>query len=302
MSVLVVGSVAFDTLKTPHGDVDKILGGAATHFSLAASFFADTNIVAVVGEDFTQQERRVFEGRSIDLTGLEVAEGQTFRWGGEYSRDMNDRTTLFTELNVFESFRPKIPEKYQDCEYIFLGNIHPELQLEVLDQVKKPRLIAADTMNFWIEGTPEPLAELLKRVDVLLINDAEARQLSGEYNLVWAAEKVRAMGPKILVIKRGEHGVLLFGDGDRFAAPGYPLDLVFDPTGAGDAFGGGFMGYIASRGSHSNEILRQAIIFGSVLGSFGVEDFGTRRLEALTRDQVNDRYREFKRLTHFEDL
>jgi sugar/nucleoside kinase (ribokinase family) len=282
--------------------VDKILGGAATHFSLAASFFADTNIVAVVGEDFTRQERQVFEGRPIDLAGLEVAEGRTFRWGGEYSQDMNDRTTLFTELNVFESFRPKIPEKYQDCEYIFLGNIHPELQLEVLDQVKKPRLIAADTMNFWIEGTPEPLAELLRRVDVLLINDAEARQLSGEYNLVKAAEKVRAMGPKILVIKRGEHGVILFGEDDRFAAPGYPLDLVFDPTGAGDTFGGGFMGYIASCGSHAGEILRQAIVFGSVLGSFCVEDFGTRRLEALSRDQVNARYREFKRLTHFEDL
>ena len=302
MTVLVVGSVAFDTLKTPHGDVDKILGGAATHFSLAASFFTEAYIVAVVGEDFTQQERQVFEGRPIDLTGLEVAEGQTFRWGGEYSQDMNDRTTLFTELNVFENFRPKIPVKYQDCEYIFLGNIHPELQLEVLDQVKNPGVVAADTMNFWIAGTPEPLAELLKRVDVLLINDAEARQLSGEYNLVRAAEKVRAMGPKILVIKRGEHGVLLFGDGDRFAVPGYPLDEVIDPTGAGDTFGGGFMGYIASRGASSSETLRQAIVFGSVLGSFCVEDFGTRRLESLNREQVIDRYREFKRLTHFEDL
>jgi sugar/nucleoside kinase (ribokinase family) len=282
--------------------VDKILGGAATHFSLASSFFTRTDVVAVVGDDFTERERQVFEGRSIDLTGLEVADGKTFRWGGEYSRDMNERTTLFTELNVFETFRPKIPEKYRDSEYVFLGNIHPELQLEVLEQVKKPRLVAADTMNFWIEGTPEPLAELLKRVDVLLINDEEARLLSGEYNLVRAAEKVRSMGPKTLVVKRGEHGVLLFGDGDRFAAPGYPLDTVIDPTGAGDTFGGGFMGSIASCRSSSNETLRQAIVFGSVLGSFCVEDFGTRRLEALNRDQVTDRYRDFKRLTEFADL
>ena len=302
MSVLVVGSVAFDTLKTPHGDVDKILGGAATHFALASSFFTQTDVVAVVGDDFTESERKVFDGRSIDLTGLEVAEGKTFRWGGEYSQDMNVRTTLFTELNVFETFRPKIPEAYRESEYVFLGNIHPELQLEVLEQVKKPRLVAADTMNFWIEGTPEPLAELLKKIDMLLINDEEARLLSGEYNLVRAAEKVRSMGPKTLVVKRGEHGVLLFGEGDRFAAPGYPLETVFDPTGAGDTFGGGFMGYIASSQSSSNEILRQAIVFGSVLGSFCVEDFGTRRLEVLTRDQVTERYREFKRLTDFEDI
>jgi sugar/nucleoside kinase (ribokinase family) len=302
MSILVVGSVAFDSLKTPFGEVDRIVGGAATHFALASSFFIDTNVVAVVGEDFGEEERRVFEDRPIDLAGLEVAEGKTFRWGGEYDYDLNTRTTLFTELNVFENFRPKIPERYRDCEYVFLGNIHPELQLDVLEQVRNPRLVAADTMNFWIEGTPEHLARLLSRIDMLLINDAEARQISGEYNLIRSAEKIRAMGPKTLIIKRGEYGVMLFGEDHLFVAPGYPLERVVDPTGAGDTFGGGFMGYIASRESSSSETLRQAIILGSVLGSFCVEDFGTRRLEAITRDQIIDRYREFKRLTQFADL
>lgn len=302
MSILVVGSVAFDTLKTPFGNVDRILGGAATHFALAASFFTEANIVAVVGEDFTQEERRVFEGRSIDLAGLEVAHGKTFRWGGSYGNDPNDRITLFTELNVFENFRPKIPDSYRECEYVFLGNIHPALQLEVLEQVKEPRLVAADTMNYWIERTPHELSRVLERVDILLVNDAEARQLTGEFNLVRAAEKVRAMGPKILVIKRGEHGVLLLGDGDRFATPGYPLENVFDPTGAGDTFGGGFLGYLASRGDLSTGALRQAIVFGSVLGSYCVEDFGTRRLETLSREQVLERYRAFRQLTYFEDL
>jgi sugar/nucleoside kinase (ribokinase family) len=302
MSTLVVGSVAFDSLKTPFGEVDRIVGGAATHFALASSFFIDTNVVAVVGEDFGKEEQRVFEDRPIDLAGLEVAEGKTFRWGGEYDYDLNTRTTLFTELNVFENFRPKIPERYRDCEYVFLGNIHPELQLDVLEQVRNPRLVAADTMNFWIEGTPEHLARLLKRIDMLLINDAEARQISGEYNLIRSAEKIRAMGPKTLIIKRGEYGVMLFGEDHLFVAPGYPLERVVDPTGAGDTFGGGFMGYIASRESSSSETLRQAIILGSVLGSFCVEDFGTRRLEAITRDQIIDRYREFKRLTQFADL
>ncbi len=302
MSILIVGSVAFDTLKTPHGNVDRILGGAATHFSLASSFFSEINIVAVVGNDFTAEERKVFEGRPIDLAGLEVAEGETFRWGGEYGVNPNDRTTLFTELNVFESFRPKIPESYRDCEYVFLGNIHPGLQLEVLDQVRKPRLVGADTMNYWIERTPDELAQLLKRVDVLLINDSEARQLTGEINLVRAAEKVRAMGPSTLVIKRGEHGVLLFGEGERFAATAFPLEKVIDPTGAGDAFGGGFMGYLASCDSTANDVLRRAIVFGNVLGSFTCEDFGTRKLEAITRDHVFDRYRDFKRLTDFGAL
>ncbi len=233
---------------------------------------------------------------------MQRAKGKTFRWGGEYSYELNDRDTLFTELNVFESFRPSIPEQYRQPDILFLGNIHPGLQMEVLEQVEKPRLVAADTMNYWIEGTPKELRRVLEGVDVLLVNDAEARELSGEYNLVRAAEKVRELGPKMLVIKRGEYGVLLFNQQHRFAAPAYPLETVFDPTGAGDTFAGGFLGYLAQKPSLDNEALRQAVIFGSTLGSFCVEDFGTRRLETLTRDEIVDRYREFKQLTHFEDL
>ncbi len=302
MSILVVGSVAFDTLRTPFGAADDELGGAATHFALAASYFTEVKVVAVVGDDFGEKERAVLADRPIDLSGIETASGKTFRWGGEYSYDLNDRKTLFTELNVFESFRPKIPESYRRTPFLFLGNIHPELQLEVLEQVRRPRLVAADTMNYWIERTPDALRRLLGRVDALLINDAETRELTGEYNLIRAAEKIRAMGPKTLVVKRGEYGVLLFNENHRFAAPAYPLETVFDPTGAGDSFAGGFMGYLASRQSLDNDALRQAIVFGSVMGSFCVEDFGTRRLQRLTRDEVDDRYRAFKRLTHFEDL
>ncbi len=302
MSILAVGSVAFDTLKTPFGEVDKILGGALSHFSLAASFFTNVGMVAVVGEDFTDKEREVFEGRSIDLAGLQTAPGKTFRWGAEYSYDLNERTTLFTELNVFENFKPTIPDDYRTSDFVFLGNIHPSLQVDVVGQVKSPKLIAADTMNYWIEGTPDELRQMLERVDVLLINDSETRQLSEEYNLVRAAEKIHAMGPKTLVVKRGEHGVLLFNESHRFAAPAYPLETVFDPTGAGDTFAGGFLGYLASQESLTDDALRQAIIFGSALGSFCVEDFGTRRLESISRSDVDDRYREFKKLTHFEDI
>jgi len=302
MSILAVGSVAFDTLKTPFGEVDKILGGALSHFSLAASFFTNVGMVAVVGEDFTDKEREVFEGRSIDLAGLQTAPGKTFRWGAEYSYDLNERTTLFTELNVFENFKPTIPDDYRTSDFVFLGNIHPSLQVDVVGQVKSPKLIAADTMNYWIEGTPDELRQMLERVDVLLINDSETRQLSEEYNLVRAAEKIHAMGPKTLVVKRGEHGVLLFNESHRFAAPAYPLETVFDPTGAGDTFAGGFLGYLASQEFLTDDALRQAIIFGSALGSFCVEDFGTRRLESISRADVDDRYREFKKLTHFEDI
>ena len=302
MSILAVGSVAFDTLKTPFGEVDKILGGSASHFALAASFFTQVNVVAVVGEDFTDKERDVFKGRSIDLSGLQTAPGKTFRWGGEYSYDLNERTTLFTELNVFENFQPTIPKKYRASDFVFLGNIHPTLQVDVVKQVKTPKLIAADTMNYWIDGTPKELREMLGHVDVLLINDAEARQLSEEFNLVRAAEKIHAFGPKTLVVKRGEHGVLLFSKNHRFAAPAYPLETIFDPTGAGDTFAGGFMGYLASLPSLDDQALRQAIIFGSTMGSFCVEDFGTRRLESISREDVVERYREFKKLTHFEDI
>lgn len=302
MTILVVGSVAFDSVKTPFGEAQEILGGAATYFALAASQFTDVNLVAVVGEDFGEREMSVFAGRPIDLTGLQQAPGRTFRWGGEYSYDLNDRETLFTELNVFERFQPVLPELYRRPDIVFLANIHPSLQLDVLEQVESKRLVAADTMNFWIEGTPAELRRLLRRVDILLVNNAEARQLAGEYNLVRAAAKIQAMGPRTLIIKRGEYGVLLFDAARVFAAPAYPLESVFDPTGAGDTFAGGFLGHLAQRGSLDEEGLRQAIIFGSTLASFCVEDFGTRRLEKLTREEIQGRYREFKLLTHFEDL
>lgn len=302
MSILAVGSIAFDTIKTPFGEARDILGGAATYFALAASNFTRVNVVAVVGEDFGERERAVFESRPIDLAGLEVARGKTFRWGGEYHFDLNERTTLFTELNVFESFLPRIPEAYRRSPYVFLGNIHPELQLEVLRQVERPRLVALDTMNYWIERTPAALGRVLAEVDALLINDAEARQLSGEHNLVKAAAKIHTMGPKTLVVKRGENGVLLFNEGHCFAAPAYPLEEAFDPTGAGDTFAGGFIGYLAEHGSLSDASLRQAIVFGSTLGSFCVEEFGTQRLERLSAEEILSRFRDFKRLTHFEEL
>lgn len=305
MAILVVGSVAFDTLRTPSQNVDDVIGGAATHFALAASFFSEVKIVAVVGSDFTEKERKVFEGRDIDLEGLKSVEGKTFRWGGEYSADLAERTTLFTELNVFESFQPELPAGYRDTEHVFLANIHPDLQVDVVGQVNEPRLIGADTMNYWIERTPDSLAEMLKRIHVLVINDEEARQLAEDHNLVRAASRIREMGPKTIVIKRGEHGVLCFRGEERFATVSFPLETVVDPTGAGDSFAGGFMGYLASRAAgevDSQMTLRRAIIFGSVMGSFCVEDLGTRRLERLSREEVHARYGEFKDLTHFEAL
>jgi sugar/nucleoside kinase (ribokinase family) len=301
MSILVVGSVAFDSIATPFGNVDDVLGGAATYFALSASNFTDVQVVAVVGDDFGDEEMGAFKDRRIDLAGVERAPGKSFRWGGRYSYDLNQRETLFTELNVFEDFHPKLPEGYRDADIVMLANIHPALQLDVLEQAKSPRLIAADTMNLWIENTPAELAKVLERVAILLINDSEARQLSGEYNLVRAAQKIRAMGPETVVIKRGEYGVLLSDAESLFAAPAYPLEEVFDPTGAGDTFAGGFLGYLAQCGSVGPEAMRQAIIFGSTMGSFCVEDFGTRRLRTLTRDEILDRYRAFKRLTHFEE-
>ena len=302
MSILVVGSVAFDTLKTPTVEAERVIGGAATHFALAASFFSDVNLVAVVGEDFMDEDRRIFDGRPVDLAGLQTAEGKTFRWGGEYSEDLTERTTLFTELNVFENFKPAIPEHFRESELVFLANIHPDLQVDVLDQVSRPHLTGADTMNFWIERTPEELARMLQRIDVLVINDEEVRQLAGEYSLPKAAAKIRAMGPKTLVVKRGEYGVLCFRENERFATVSYPLETVIDPTGAGDSFAGGLMGYLAMTNAMSDEAMRQAIIFGSVMGSFCVEDVGTRRLERLERPEVFERYAEFKQLTHFEGI
>jgi sugar/nucleoside kinase (ribokinase family) len=301
--ILAVGSVAFDSIKNPFGEAVRVVGGSATYFSVAASFFTDVRLVAVVGEDFADQGDRVFAGRSIDLEGLQTVPGETFRWKGEYGFDLNNRETIYTKLNVFEDFQPVIPEAYRSTPFVFLGNIHPRLQLEVLDQVRGPRLVAADTMNYWIEGTPDDLRKVLKRIDVLIINDSEARELSGEANLVKAARVLRAMGPCTVVIKRGENGVLTTcsGQDEFFAAPAMPLEEVFDPTGAGDSFAGGFMGSLAAARKIDDAAIARAIIYGSTIASFAVEDFSLDRLLTLTQDEINDRFRHFKRLTHFDE-
>ena len=302
MSILVVGSVAYDTVDTPFGRAEKVLGGSASFFSVAASFFTPVNLVAVVGDDFGAEALAAFEGRPIDLHALERAAGKTFHWQGRYSYDLNARETVCTDLNVFESFRPRIPERYRRSRHVFLGNIDPVLQREVLDQVDGPRLVACDTMNFWISGKPEELRRTLARVDVLLINDAEARQLSGEWNVVKAARAIRALGPRTLVVKKGEHGVLMFSDEGSFAAPAYPLEEVFDPTGAGDTFAGGFLGYLAGCAEVDEAALRRAVVMGSTLASFCVEAFSLDRLRRLTRPEIDGRYRLFRRLTQFEEI
>jgi sugar/nucleoside kinase (ribokinase family) len=302
MSILAVGSIAFDTIKTPFGQATDIVGGSLTYFAVAASYFTDVNLVAVVGKDFNEKHMQVFAGRRIDLQGLEHANGKTFRWGGEYSYNLNSRETLFTELNVFESFQPKLPESYKQADIIFLGNMHPSLQLSVVDQVASKRLVGMDSMNLWIDTTPNELRDALKRVDILKIDDSEARQLSDEYNLRKAATVIQKMGPKMLVATRGSHGSMLFNESDIFAVAAYPLEDEVDPTGAGDSFAGGFFGHLAKAGSLDQAALRRAVIFGSVMGSYCVEDFGTRRLERLTFDEILDRYRKIKLLTHFEDL
>jgi len=302
MSILVVGSVAFDSVETPFGKADRVLGGTASFFSVAASFFAPVKLVGVVGDDFGDKEMKAFEGRDIDLEGLERAAGKTFFWAGKYSWDLNSRDTLTTDLNVYEKFEPKIPEAYRNCEYVFLGNIDPVLQRGVLDQVERPKVVACDTMNFWIEGHNEELKKTLKLVDILTINDSEARQLSGEWNLVKAAAAIRAMGPHTLIIKKGEHGVVMFSKEGCFAAPAFLLEDVFDPTGAGDTFGGGFLGYLASAGRVDETALRQAVVMGSALASFCVEAFSLDRLVKLSRKEIDDRFRLFEELTHFESL
>ena len=308
MSILVVGSVAYDTVETPFGRAERVLGGSASFFAVAASFFVPVNLVGVVGEDFGEEQLRAFRGRDIDLEGLERVAGKTFHWQGRYSFDLNARETVCTELNVFETFKPKIPARYRRSEHVFLGNIDPVLQRDVLDQVERPRLVACDTMNFWIAGKPDELRRTLSRVDVLLINDAEARQLSGEWNMVKAARAIRAMGPRVLVVKKGEHGVLMFTEAGSFAAPAYPLEEVFDPTGAGDTFAGGFVGYLAAqaggggRGAEDGPALRRAVIMGSTLASFCVEAFSLDRLLRLTRAEIDARFQLFKELTHFESL
>ena len=300
--VLTVGSVAFDSLRTPFGEASRVVGGAATYFSVAASYFTDVRLVAVVGEDFGDEQMRVFDGRRIDLDGLQRVPGETFRWKGEYGLDLNTRETIYTHLNVFSEFRPHIPEAYRSSPIVFLANIHPALQLEVLDQIDAPEFVAMDTMNYWIEGTPEALREVLRRVHAVVINDAEARELSGEANLVRAARAIRAMGPARVVIKRGEHGVLMTRDDGFFATPGLPLEEVYDPTGAGDTFAGGFVGHLAAAGDLSDAAVTRAVICGSAMASLTVEDFGLRRLIGLTGDDIRVRLDAFKRLTHFDAL
>ncbi len=303
MAILVVGSVAYDTIKSPSGSVERILGGAATYFSLAASYFTEVRIIAVVGEDFDQEH--VLRARKINIDGVQRVKGKTFHWGGEYGENLNEAKTHFTHLNVFQDFNPRIPDSYRDSDFLFLANIDPVLQKRVRSQMPEVKLVGGDTMNYWITGQREKLLETLRGIDILLINDTEAKMLASESNLLRAANKVLTLGPKALVIKHGEYGATIFF-GDRwmkmsthpFRAPALPLDEVKDPTGAGDSFAGGFMGYIASQGEVNREVLKRAMFYGSVMGSFAVEQFGPERLTKLTRGEIDARFQLFRELTH----
>ena len=302
MSILVVGSVAFDTLKTPFGVREKIMGGSATYFSLSASFFTSVRVVAVVGDDYTPEHEAVLTSRGIDTLGIEHASGKTFHWGGEYGENVNEAKTNFTDLNVFENFQPKIPDSYANTKYLFLGNIQPDLQLDVRRKMPKVAMVGADTMNLWINIARPALMETLKEVDILLINDGEAKLLASENSLVLAARKVLAMGPRTVVIKHGEYGAtIFFGDGTHpFRAPALPIAEVHDPTGAGDSFAGGFMGYIASQPKLTPTVLKHAMFYGGVMGSFTVERFGPERLIELTREEIEERFKVFRSLTHLD--
>jgi sugar/nucleoside kinase (ribokinase family) len=299
MSILVVGSVALETVETPLGFREGVLGGSATYFSASASFFTEVNLVAVVGEDFPEEHTRFLESRNIDLTGLVRLPGATFHWQGRSGCDLNQAQSLETRLNVFAGFQPVIPKAYAGADYLILANIDPELQLAVLDQMSGPKAVACDTMNYWIAAKPEALKQVLSRVDFFIINEAEARQLAGESNIVRAARVILGMGVKHLIVKRGEYGVLMFNGHSVFAAPAYPLEKVFDPTGAGDSFAGGFMGHLANKGEHSDKVLRQAVVFGSVMASFNVEDSSLDRLKSLSYPEIAARYRGLKRMTDF---
>jgi sugar/nucleoside kinase (ribokinase family) len=302
MSIVVVGTVAFDTVETPFGRGENVLGGSATYFSTSASFFTDVSLVAVVGEDFPDEHVQFLQGRDINTDGLQRIPGKTFHWTGKYGYDLNEAQTLDTQLNVLMEFKPDLPESYRDAEYLFLANIDPDLQMEVLEQVRNPKLVACDTMNFWISSKPESLRQVLKKVDIVVINEGEARQFTGEANLVKAARQIIALGCKRLVVKRGEYGVLMFTAESVFAAPAYPLEDVFDPTGAGDTFAGGFMGFLANSGDLSEEGIRQALVFGSVMASFNVEDFSLDRMKRLEYKEIEARYKSFKALTSFRDI
>jgi len=303
MSILVVGSVAFDALETPFGKVDRVIGGSATYFSVAASFFTGVDLIAVVGDDFTEEDASVFRGRNINLDGLQrIAGEKTFFWSGEYGYDLNVAKTRDTQLNVFAGFNPRLNAKQKKADVLFLANIDPDLQLEVLEQAEKPRLIALDTMNYWITSKHESLERVFRKVDLVIINEAEVRQFTNEANLVKACRQILALGPSTLVVKRGEYGVLMITKDAVFAAPAYPLETVFDPTGAGDTFAGGFLGFLASRSAIHDSELRRAIIFGSVLASFTVEKFSLDRLRDISLNEIHERFQDFRALTHFEDF
>jgi sugar/nucleoside kinase (ribokinase family) len=300
--LVVVGTVAFDAIETPFGKTDKILGGAATFIGLSASHFnTEIGLVSVVGGDFPQEYLDMLTSRGMNIDGIEVVkEGKTFFWSGKYHNDMNTRDTLATELNVLADFNPVVPESFRDAEVVMLGNLHPSVQLGVIEQTPAAKLIVLDTMNFWMDSALDMLHQVIAKVDVITINDEEARQLSGEYSLVAAARKIHAMGPKYVVIKKGEHGALLFHEEHIFFAPALPLEEVFDPTGAGDTFAGGFAGFLAASGDYSFENMKRAIIYGSNFASFAVEKFGTERMQTITKDQINTRLEQFKALTKFE--
>lgn len=302
MGILVVGSVALDSVKTPFGQKEEVLGGSATYFSIAASYFSDVSLVAVVGEDFPEKHILFLRQKGIDTSGLQRQKGKTFRWKGEYGFDLNNARTLDTQLNVFADFSPKLLSTHRSCEYLFLGNIDPDLQRDVLEQVKRPKLIACDTMNYWIENKRQALLRTISRVDLLVINEAETRQLADEPNLIVAARRILTWGPKNLVIKRGEYGVLMFGPNSVFGATAFPVENVLDPTGAGDSFAGGLMGYLAGSGTCDDAALRKAVVFGAVMASFNVSSFGPLRLGELTYPEIEARYREFRKLTFFEDI
>lgn len=303
MSLLVVGSVAFDAVETPFGKTEKMLGGSASHFSLSASYYTDVRIVGVVGDDFSEAEQQVFDAHQINTSDLErIPEGKTFRWFGRYDYDLNVAHTLDTQLNVFADFQPKISPESKNARLVFLGNIQPDLQRGVREQIPNAELVALDTMNLWIDTARESLIHTIESVDVVIINDAEARQLTAIPNLIKAARTLLSWGPKALIVKRGEYGAALFTADSYFAIPAYPLESVFDPTGAGDTFAGGFMGYLSSQEKLDEAAMRRAMIFGSVMASFNVEEFGTARVERLTHDEINQRFRTFRQMTHFEEI
>jgi sugar/nucleoside kinase (ribokinase family) len=307
LSIVVVGSVAFDSLKTPYGVREKVLGGAATYFSLSASYFTEVRVVGVVGDDFTAEHESVMNKRGVDTRGIQHTGGKTFFWKGEYGDNVNEAKTLQTDLNVFATFQPQLPAEYLNSDYLFLANIDPVLQTQVRDSMPNAKLVGGDTMNYWINDHRQNLGEMLKRVDVLLINDTEAKILAGDNSLPRAARKVLELGPKALVIKHGEYGATIFfrdgqfaGGHHPFRAPALPLEEVRDPTGAGDSFAGGFMGYIASQGDVTRNILKHAMFYGSVMGSFSVERFGTERLQSLSREEIDERFNTFRELTHLD--